>query len=788
MLGRLNYIARFISQLTDKCRPIYKLLKKNAKIHWDAECEEAFNEIKQYLINPPVLVSPKPGQPLFLYLTILPESMGCMLGQRDQNGKERAIYYLSKKFTEGEQRYSEIERTCCALVWIMHRLRQYTLYYTIELITKHDPIKYLAGKPTLIGKISKWQMLLSEFDISYVSQNSTKGQALADQLAECPIDDEQTGRRIRFPDESILLTELDKEREVPRWKLYFDGAANMYGCGIGAVLVSPQGDQFPTSARLTFPYTNNIAEYEACIMGLKMAVEMGIEELEVFGDSSLIIFQTRGEFKTKDPKLIPYHQYLSKMTREFKEVSFSYIPRSQNQFADALATLASMIQATEGTKIKPVQVRMEEEPAICAVAEIREPWFHDIKTFLQTGTFPEGTAKKDQKAIRRLASHFLLSGTELYKRSFDTTLLRCVDETESERLMREVHEGVCGPHMNGHMLARKIMRIGYFWLTMESDCIKHVRHCHLCQIHASQIHAPPKELQSMTTPWPFSMWGIDVIGPISPNASNGHRFILVAIDYFTKWIEASSYVNVTKGVVVRFIKKDIIARYGAPESIITDNGTNLNNRLMTELCQQFKIKHRNSTPYRPQMNGAVEAANKNIKRIIEKMTVTHKDWHEMLPFALMAYRTSIRVSTGATPYSLVYGTEAVLPIEVEIPSLRVLAEAELEEAEWVQKRIEQLNLVDEKRLTAVCHGQLYQQRMARAFNKRVRPRSFQEGNLVLKKVLPNVRDHRGKFAPGYEGPFIVKRVLTGGALSLARVDGPDLKDPVNSDAVKLYYP
>ena len=160
----------------------------------------------------------------------------------------------------------------------------------------------------------------------------------------------------------------------------------------------------------------------------------------------------------------------------------------------------------------------------------------------------------------------------------------------------------------------------------------------------------------------------------------------------------------------------------------------------------------------------------------------------MLPFALMAYRTSIRVSTGATPYSLVYGTEAVLPIEVEIPSLRVLAEAELEEAEWVQKRIEQLNLVDEKRLTAVCHGQLYQQRMARAFNKRVRPRSFQEGNLVLKKVLPNVRDHRGKFAPGYEGPFIVKRVLTGGALSLARVDGPDLKDPVNSDAVKLYYP
>ncbi|PKI51774.1 hypothetical protein CRG98_027822 [Punica granatum] len=112
------------------------------------------------------------------------------------------------------------------------------------------------------------------------------------------------------------------------------------------------------------------------------------------------------------------------------------------------------------------------------------------------------------------------------------------------------------------------------------------------------------------------------------------------------------------------------------------------------------------------MNGAVEAANKNIKKIIEKMTVTYKNWHEMLPFALLAYQTSIRISTGTTPYSLVYGMEAVLLIEVEIPSMRVLVESELEEAEWAKQRYEQLNLIDEKWLTALCHGQCYQQRMA----------------------------------------------------------------------------
>ncbi|PKI66599.1 hypothetical protein CRG98_013008 [Punica granatum] len=120
------------------------------------------------------------------------------------------------------------------------------------------------------------------------------------------------------------------------------------------------------------------------------------------------------------------------------------------------------------------------------------------------------------------------------------------------------------------------------------------------------------------------------------------------------------------------------------------------------------------------MNGAVEAANKNIKKIIEKMTVNYKDWHEMLPYALLAYRTSIRTSTGATAHSLVYGMEAVLPIEVEIPSMRILAEAKLEEAEWARQRYEQLNLIDEKRLKALCHGQCYQQRMARAFNAKAR--------------------------------------------------------------------
>ncbi|RDX65118.1 Pol polyprotein, partial [Mucuna pruriens] len=184
---------------------------------------------------------------------------------------------------------------------------------------------------------------------------------------------------------------------------------------------------------------------------------------------------------------------------------------------------------------------------------------------------------------------------------------------------------------------------------MELDCSRHVKRCMKCQVYTDNIHVAPFTLHNLTSLWPFSMWGLDILGPIEPKGSNGHRFILVAIDYFTKWVEATSYASVTKSIVVKFIKRDIKCRYGIPAHIITDNKTNLNNKMMMELCEQFKIKHHNSTPYNPKMNGAVKAANKNIKKIVQKMVVMYKDWHDMLAYALYDYRTSIGTSTRATP-------------------------------------------------------------------------------------------------------------------------------------------
>ena len=164
-----------------------------------------------------------------------------------------------------------------------------------------------------------------------------------------------------------------------------------------------------------------------------------------------------------------------------------------------------------------------------------------------------------------------------------------------------------------------------------------------------------------------------MIGRIAPKALNGHEYILVAIDYFTKWVEVASYSILKAKLVAWFLENNIICQFGVPQEIISDNSSHFEgevHRVMEEYC----IEHHKSSPYRPQANGAIEVANKNVKNILAKMVVTYKDWVEKLLFALWGYRTSIHASTGATPYSLVYGSEAVIPIEVEIQSLRVLVE------------------------------------------------------------------------------------------------------------------
>ncbi|RVW95583.1 Retrovirus-related Pol polyprotein from transposon 17.6 [Vitis vinifera] len=726
-LGRLQYISRFIARLTDICEPIFRLLRKNQPTVWNDDCQRAFERIKECLLSPPVLVPPTPGRPLLLYLSVSDMALGCMLAQLDDLGKERAIYYLSKRMLEYECKYIMIERLCLAVVWATRRLRHYMTEYSVLLVSRLDPLRYLFDRPVLTGRLMRWLVLLTEFDIHYVTQ--------------------------KFSMTSIT-----------GWRLYFDGAANQSGFGIGILLISPQGDHIPRSVRLAFSdhhrLTNNIVEYEACITGLETALDLGIRQLEIHGDSNLVIKQTQGIWRTRDEKLKPYHAYLDLLIDRF----------------DVL---------------RPLLIETRSAPAYyCLIGEIEDqielPWYHDIYQFLSCGAYPESASAKDRRALRQLATRFVVCGDALYRRSPDGLLLLCLDRASADRVMREVHAGVCGPHMGGHMLARKIMRTGYFWLTMETDCCQFVQRCQECQMHGDLIHVPPSELHALASPWPFSVWGIDIIGKISPKSSSGHEYILVAIDYFTKWVEAASYARLTAARVAKFIRSHIICRYGVPHELISDRGVHFKGEVDT-LIQEYGIQHHRSSAYRPQTNGAVEAANKNIKRILRKMVETSRDWSEKLPFALWAYRTSFRTSIGATPYSLVYGMEAVLPVEIEMRSLRVALEQHISEAEWAQSRYDQLSLLDEKRLRAADHVQAYQRKMTRAFRKRVKPRKFQRGDLVLKVLRGLISDPRGKFRPSWSGPYVIRDLTREGAAWLTDLDGNQFTEPVNVDQLKKFY-
>ncbi|XP_070054761.1 uncharacterized protein [Nicotiana tomentosiformis] len=175
--------------------------------------------------------------------------------------------------------------------------------------------------------LAKWQILMSEFDIIYVTHKAVKGQALVDHLAENPVDGEYQPLKTYFPDEEVLFVGEDITEAYDGWRMFFDGAANFKGVGIGAVLVSETDQYYPVSAKLKFPCTNNMEEYEACILGLRLAIDMNVQKLLVIGDSDLLVHQVLGEWDTKNTKILPYLYCVQELIKRFTKIEFKHVLR-----------------------------------------------------------------------------------------------------------------------------------------------------------------------------------------------------------------------------------------------------------------------------------------------------------------------------------------------------------------------------------------------------------------------------------------------------------------------------
>jgi hypothetical protein len=269
---------------------------------------------------------------------------------------------------------------------------------------------------------------------------------------------------------------------------------------------------------------------------------------------------------------------------------------------------------------------------------------------------------------------------------------------------------------------------------MKKDTANFVKTCHTCQVQANLIHTHPINLQNMATLWPFHTWGLDLISPIGP-ASGGHIWILMATEYFTKWVEAIPLRKATGAVVANFIQEHIITHFGIPYKLISDNSTPFVNKDVREVLEHYQIKHRRSTPYYPQGNGQAEATNRMLLQILSKMVFDYcSNWSSHLADVLWAYRSLPKTTTCFTPFSLVYGTDTISPTELDVPTPRVLqgSNLEVDASICAEARMVDLEGLDESRELARLKSQRNYQKMANAYSKTLQVRIFAEEQMVLK--------------------------------------------------------
>ncbi|KAL5835807.1 hypothetical protein ACOSQ3_015358 [Xanthoceras sorbifolium] len=601
LTGRLAALNRFISKSSEKCKPFFDALRKSKSFDWNQTSEDAFQNIKRYLENPPLLSKPKEGETLLLYLAV----------------SETAVSAN-----------------------VLH-------------------------KPELSGRLVKWAVELSEYDVNYQPRTAIKSQMLADFIADF------TPGILQRAEEELCTMLYDTPRE--EWSLAVDGSSNTRGSGLGIVLASPAGHIVERSIRCGFKTTNNEAEYEALIAGLTLAKDLRVERI-------------------KPTKL------------EIKQISY--------------------------------------EPT----------WITPIYDYLRDDAIPSD--KIEARRIKIKAARFSIIEGQLYKRSYSGPYLKCIDPVEAQQVLKDLHEGQCGNHSAGRSLANRAITAGYYWPTMRSESHDLVKRCDPCQRFAHVSHQHPERLHPISATWPFMKWGMDIVGKL-PVATGGKVYMLAVTDYFTKWVEAESYMRIKDSEVKSFIWKNVICRYGVPKEIVTDNGSQFISYDFQDFCDKWSIKLSYSSPRYPQANGQAESTNK-----------------------------TIMTSTGETPFSLSYGSEAVIATEADYPSYRIRhATEEANDRELLSE----LDTIDERRDKAAIRLAVYQQRVAHHYNRNIRLKSFRVGDWVLRRVFQNTKEKEaGKLGPTWEGPYQITNVFGHGAYKLRCIDGMEIGNSWNACHLKQY--
>ncbi|GJW38899.1 reverse transcriptase domain-containing protein [Tanacetum coccineum] len=377
---KLASLNRFLSKSAEKLLPFFKTLKKCTKksdFLWTAEAEAAFKQMKQPIAELPTLTAPMEKEELIVYLAAAQEVVSAVL-MTERETKQMPVYFVSRALQGPEINYTSMEKLVLALVHASKQLKRYFQAHTIIVITD-QPIKQVLSRPEVAGRLQKWSIKLGEYDIQYRPRTSVKGQILADFIVERPEEDS--------PD-----TPMEGDEELPdTWTLFTDGSSCVDGSEAGLILTSPERTEITYALRFRFDATNNEAEYEALIAGLKIAEQIGVKNLQASVDSCLVDNQINGSYIAKEPVMILYLEKVKTLSDSFKKFSIKQVPRSENKKADALSKITSTSFAH---LTKPVLVEELREKSInvtevlAVVEEEGDTWMTPIYNYLTEETLP----------------------------------------------------------------------------------------------------------------------------------------------------------------------------------------------------------------------------------------------------------------------------------------------------------------------------------------------------------------------------------------------------------------